>query len=56
MSRFLYLVIVLGASKEALAAFSNPKEALKMVFMNVLFMYIYSLFCYIHLFAMVANS
>ena len=26
------LFIVLGASKEALAAFSNPREALKMVF------------------------
>ena len=29
---FYILVIVFRASKEALAAFSNPKEALKMVF------------------------
>ena len=33
MSRLFYtLIIVLGASKEALAAFSNPREALKVVF------------------------
>ena len=29
---FLYFVIVLGASKQALTAFSNPRKALKMVF------------------------
>ena len=29
---FYTLVMVLGASKQALAAFSNPREALKMVF------------------------
>ena len=34
MSRLfiLWYIIVLGASKEALAAFSSPREALKMVF------------------------
>ena len=37
MSRLFILWIALGASNQALAAFSNPREALKMVFWRVFY-------------------